>query len=60
MVDELWRLFKFIELIEVMWQRRNPFFIDKFIKIRIGEIDDNSETMLKLIQLDSNPEPLSS
>ena len=43
-----------------MWQRRNPFFIDKFIKIRIGEIDDNSETMLKLMQLDSKPEPLSS
>ena len=49
MADELWRLFEFIELIEVMWQRGNPFFIGKFIKIRIGEIDDNSETMLKLM-----------
>ena len=48
MADELWRLLKFIELIEVMWQRGNQFFIGKCIKIRIGEIDDNSEAMLKL------------
>ena len=45
--DELWRLFKFVELTEVMRRRRGPLFIDVLNKNHIGEIYDNSEIMVK-------------
>ena len=42
---QLWHLFKYAELTEVL--RQNKLFIDFLNNVRVGNIDDNVENLLK-------------
>ena len=44
--DELWKMFRLVELTEVMRQKGDISFIDLFNQIRVGHIDESSEMML--------------
>ena len=46
--NDLWRLFSFAELIEVMWQSGDKNFIDILNKVRVGNLDSEVERTLKL------------
>ena len=43
---QLWHLFKYAELIEIVWQN-DKFFIDLLNKVRVGDIDDDVENLIK-------------
>ena len=45
--NDLWRMFSFAELTEVMRQRRDEHFIDLLNKIRVGCVDSEVERIRK-------------
>ena len=46
-ISPLWRLFRMIELTEVMRQKGDDVFIQLLNKVRIGKVDHQVETLLK-------------
>ena len=45
--DELWKMFRLVELTEVMRQKGDTSFIDLLNQIRVGHIDENSEMIIQ-------------
>ena len=45
--DRLWHKFKFAELTEVMRQRGDTTFINMLNRIRVGDISNDDEVLLK-------------
>ena len=51
--DELWKIFRLVELTEVMRQKGDTSFIDLLNQIRVGHIDESSEMMIQSRYIDS-------
>ena len=51
--DELWKMFRLVELPEVMRQKGDTSFIDLLNQIRVGHIDESSEMMIQPRFIDS-------
>ena len=51
---DLWNIFKFAELTEVMTQRGDMEFIEFLNKIRVGNLDESVQTCLKAIFVKEN------
>ena len=51
--DELWKIFRLVELTEVMRQKGDTSFIDLVNQIRVGHIDESSEMMIQSRYIDS-------
>ena len=51
--DELWKMFRLVELPEVMRQKGDTSFIDLLNQIRVGHIDESSEMMIQSRFIDS-------
>ena len=44
--DQLWEMFRLVELTEIMRQKGGVSFIDLLNQIWVGHIDDSSEVMI--------------
>ena len=51
--DELWNMFRLVELTEVMRQKGDTSFIYLFNQIRVGNIDESSEMITQSRFIDS-------
>ena len=51
--DELWKMFRLVELTEVMHQKGDTSFIDLLNQIQVGHIDESSEMIVQSRFIDS-------